>query len=110
VADGVLLAESRRDRRLGVLTSYSRVLIRTRSVHSHGLTEPLLVVGLDGQGTVASQRCLYPKTMLLLPGAVWILELPIEDVGPEVGERLNLYARRCERQADDLWNTNRQPG
>jgi hypothetical protein len=108
VADGVLLAESRQDRRRGVLNSFSRVLIRTRSVHSYELTRPLRVVGIDGQGTVQARRHLRPKKMLCLPGVVWILELPIEDPGPEVGERLNLYARRCERQADYLRNADWQ--
>lgn len=110
MADGVLFAESRRDRRRGVLTSYRRVLLRTQSVHSCGLVEPLRVAGIDESGTVRVLRDLHPGRMLRLPGVVWILELPIDEPGPGVGEQLNIYARRCEWQADYLRYTDRESG
>jgi hypothetical protein len=105
----VLLAESRKDRRLGVLTSCRRVLIRAGCVHSVGVTEPLLLIGIDWSGTVRVRRVLGPGGFARIPEAVWMLELSIDDPGPEVGEQLNLYARRSERQADYLWNTDREP-
>lgn len=106
-ATDVLLAESCKDRRRGVLTSVPRVLLQTCCVHSVGVAQSLRVVGIDRHGTVQEQQILDPRRLLRIPGVVWVLELPIDDPHPEIGERLDIYARRCERQADYLRNTDR---
>ena len=108
VAGGVLLAESAMDRRRGVLIAAPRVLLRTRCVHSFALRRPLRVVGIDRWGHVRVQRVLQPRRLHVLRDVAWTLELPITDPGPELGEQLNIYARRCEWQADSLWNADRQ--
>ncbi|MDJ0663928.1 MAG: hypothetical protein QNJ75_05160 [Acidimicrobiia bacterium] len=108
MADGVLLAESAADRRRGVLTSVPRVLLRTRCIHSFALRRPLQVVGIDERGGVLVRQVLNPGRLIVLRDVVWTLELPITDPCPELGEQLNIYARRCERQADSLWNSDRQ--
>lgn len=84
--------------------------MRTACVHAVGLTEHLCVVGLDKDGVVLRRKTLCPGKLLRIRGAAWVLELPIDDSGPAVGDRLKLYARRCERQADYLRNPDRQSG
>ncbi len=79
-------------------------------MHGFGLTRPLRAVGIDGRGTVTEVRVLRPWRLLTIPRVVWTLELPIDDPYPDVGEELNIYARRCGWQADYLWNADRQPG
>ena len=66
------------------------------------------MVGINERGVVRVRRVLHPSRLLVLPEVAWTLELPITDSCPELGEQLNLYARRCEWQADSLCNPDRQ--
>ena len=92
----------------GVKTGTERVLMQTSSVHGRGLDRSVLVVGLDSAGLVICSRALPPGGFLRVSGAAWMLELPDDHPRPVSGARLDLYARRGERQTDPLCNADWQ--
>lgn len=62
------------------------MLFRTSSVHGIGMREPLWAVGLDAEMTVIAVRRLDPGRIVWIRGARWILEMPIDQEPPAVGE------------------------
>ncbi len=105
----VLVAQTHRERRQGVRLGHDRVLIRTSSVHGCGLVQPLGLIGLDASGRVSAVERLDPGTFIRIPGAAWILELPIDKPAPNLGSQLAIYPRGCDRQTDTMWDSDRQP-
>ena len=105
----VQVATTGRSRRRGV-RDHSRVLLRSSSVHGWGLAQPVRAVGVDGRGFVIQVAVLRRRRFLRLSGAEWTLELPITDLFPNRGERVAIYARRCDWKASSLRNTDRQSG
>jgi hypothetical protein len=84
----VTVASSFTDRLLGVRRRETNgLLIRSASVHGHGIGGPLRVIHLDGDGKVVHQDILMTGRRTPARG-VWILELPIGDPGPDTGARL----------------------
>jgi hypothetical protein len=65
------------------------MLIAGRSVHSLGMKEPLVVVGLDTQRGVVGIRNLPPGRITWFQGAVQILELPGGQEPPPQGAVLS---------------------
>ena len=65
------------------------MLFDGRSVHGFGMTEPLLVVGLDRQLRVVGIRTLEPHGIICFFRAVQILELPAEQQPPAEGAVLS---------------------
>ena len=82
------------------------MLIDGRSVHGFGMTEPLLVVGLDGHHRVVGFRTLGPRRIICFVGAVQILELPAGHHPPPEGAVLS-WVRGGK--ADPLRNPHRKP-
>lgn len=81
------------------------MLIDGRSVHGFGMTEPLLVVGLDGQRRVVGFRTLGPRRIIRFVRAVQILELPAGQQPPPEGAILS-WVRGGK--ADPLRNAHRK--
>lgn len=77
------------------------------SVHSFGMTEPLIAVGLDQNLMVISASRLQPGQWIWLHGATSILELPADRLPPTIGSVLRwLHAR----SADPLRHADRESG
>ncbi|MDX1690294.1 MAG: hypothetical protein R3290_04640 [Acidimicrobiia bacterium] len=64
------------------------VLLRTRSIHTVGLTRPLLVVSLGESLVVRSSAVVDPGCVVVDLGARWVLELPPTRSPPAAGMRL----------------------
>ena len=63
-----------------------RVLaLRTTSVHTFGMREPLKVVAVDREGTVIANVVVPPRRIVWNRGAHWIIEMSVSEPGPEVG-------------------------
>jgi len=82
------------------------MLIGGRSVHSFGLREPLLVIGLGQGRTVIGHRILTPHRVVWIPRAREMLELPLSVLPPLQGAVLT-WARGGS--TDPVRNTHRQP-
>jgi hypothetical protein len=88
----VLLAITFRERRRGLCPRPAgrSMLIRGNSVHGIGMEEPLTVIGIDPGGRVVGVRRLRPRTLVVMPGARWLLEQPVELPAPRRGEVLSI--------------------
>jgi len=67
-------------------------LIRTRSIHTFGMTTPIRVVALDAKGLVLRTRIVPPPRIFFAPRARWLVELPV-GAAPEAGDRANAKIR-----------------
>lgn len=105
----VTAATTIRRRWRGVRGGAEKLLIRTSRVHGRGLREPLIAVGIDGDGGVVASATLQPGRFLHIGGAVWVMELPVGHETPAPGTRLEIYARRRGRNPHPLCNADRQP-
>ncbi|MEA2009184.1 MAG: hypothetical protein U9N78_00600 [Actinomycetota bacterium] len=86
----VTVALSFTDRLLGVRRRETDgLLIRSASVHGHGIRGPLRIIHLDRDGTVVHQDILMTGRRTAAR-AIWVLELPIGVPGPETGARLTV--------------------
>jgi hypothetical protein len=67
------------------------------SVHGWGLHRAVWAVGIDAEGTVLSVSRLRPFGLRVVPGAVWMLELPVVDRPPVAGSTVGflLGCGRC---------------
>lgn len=66
------------------------MLLRTRSVHTAGMREPLVVAAIAGDGTVRRVAHVAPGRLFADRRAAWILEFgPVHGV-PTPGDRLTL--------------------
>ncbi|HLT97748.1 MAG TPA: hypothetical protein VK070_13295 [Acidimicrobiia bacterium] len=91
------------------------LLLETRSVHGFGLRAPIQVVSIGPDGTVQAVERLDRRRIAWFPRARWILELPIDNPVPGVGERLAFSASPGEAGSDDfhpvrMCDSHRQPG
>lgn len=85
-ADGFLA------RLLGVFSAPTgAVLIPGRSVHGFGLRRPLWAVAVDEDGVVLEVRILNPLAVVVFRRARWMLELPLAELPPPIGDRLELF-------------------
>jgi hypothetical protein len=62
------------------------MLFRGSSVHGIGMKEPLWAVGLDAARRVLAVRRLAPYRAVWIRGVDYIIELPIEDEPPAIGD------------------------
>lgn len=108
-ATSVLLARNHRERLTGVRGRSVRVLMRTATVHSWGIDEPLLLVGINSLGEVVALEVLRPRRMTRLRRAMWTLELPLSDEVPELGGRIQIYPAGSDRKTGALRHPHRQP-
>ncbi len=108
VCEDVLVAETMRQRLLGVMRGPNRVLLRTRFVHGFGLPYAIKLVGIDAHGVVVRTSLLEPARLVSASSAHWVLELPLCDPLPEEGSRLSIYPQRSARQTHSLCDSNRQ--
>jgi len=108
-ASPVAAATTANQRRLGVMTGSPMVLIRTRNVHSRGLTHGLRLVGIDQSGAVVEVRALAPGRFARIAGATWVLEQPLDAPQPRVGTRLAIYAHPDDRTTAAVCHPDRQP-
>ena len=106
----VLIATSFRQRWKGLKprANGNGMLIPGRSVHSWGMKDPLLIIGLDAQRCVVGFRALLPRRFACMPGASHILELPAEHMPPPHGSVLT-WVDDGHRSLDPLRNPDRQP-
>lgn len=91
------------------------LLLETRSVHGFGLRAPIQVVSIGPDGTVQAVERLDRRRIAWFPRARWILELPIDNPVPGVGERLAFSPSPGEAGSDDfhavrMCDSHRQPG
>jgi hypothetical protein len=66
------------------------LLLRTRSVHTLGIGETILVVTIGARGRVQRVVRLSPGRLILDLRARWIAELPVEHDPPLAGWRLRV--------------------
>lgn len=89
---GVRLAVTFRERLRGLMGRRpGPLLLPTSSVHGFWLHEDVLVVGVTATGTVAAVRRLRRRRVITVPGARWIIELPLAVPAPKSGERLAIF-------------------
>lgn len=60
-------------------------LIGGDAVHGFGMVVPVAVVAVDETGMVMEVRRLRPGARVDIPGAGWLLEIPVEWPAPTVG-------------------------
>ena len=68
------------------------LLLSTNRVHGFWLKEAVWLVGLGSDWRVCEVRRLGRRRLAHLPGAAWILEVPLECPLPEIGDRLAFVA------------------
>ena len=68
------------------------LLIRTRSVHGLGMREEVSIVGLGADGSVYRVGVLRPRGLAVMVQCRWILELPIAEPLPTVGDGVMVFA------------------
>lgn len=80
-------AESFLDRLMGMRSTSGRegVMLRTRSVHTFGLDEPIGVFCTNSNGTVVETRTLQPNRIAVFRRAAKVIELPHGRELPAVG-------------------------
>lgn len=105
----VAVAVTFRDRWRGLRPSPTGfgLLLKTRSVHSFGMRTDLLLVGIDGGGTVIDTRTLRPGRIVTLPAVRFILELEGDRSPPASGSVLTWHGAGS---TDPLRHSHRQPG
>ncbi|HEY5685734.1 MAG TPA: hypothetical protein VIY70_10215 [Acidimicrobiia bacterium] len=83
----VLVAETFWERLRGLIARPpdTAMLVPGRSVHGFGMRRSCQVVALDGDGVVVSSSILRPGTLVRVPAARWMLELPTTAPLPPVG-------------------------
>lgn len=83
------LAATRRSRFWGLMGGEPRpLLVPTASVHGFWLPAPLRVVGIDHNRVVIQVRLLRRRRIVWVPGARWVLELPMSHGSPKAGDPL----------------------
>jgi hypothetical protein len=65
------------------------LLLRARSVHGIGMREDLWAVGISSAGVVLTVKRLRAGSIAILPGATWVLELPLGRRPPPPGSALS---------------------
>ena len=92
--DGVAPAEKGPLRRRGLIPApwHRALLFRARCIHTFGMIEPLSVVGLDAEGRVVHLASVRPRSVKILPRAVWVLEMASDEPWPAFGSRVSLSA------------------
>lgn len=88
----VWIARSGRRRRVGLrpVPGPHGLMLRTRSIHTFGMLDPLGVVAVDAAGTVIAARTLRPRRMWTVRRAAVIVEVPASAGLPPVGARLTV--------------------
>lgn len=87
----IFVAATFRERLVGLLgTDGHGMLLRARSVHGFAMRYRIKVVALDASLKVIACSVLAPWRVLTFWEARWILELPIEQPFPKVGQVLRL--------------------
>ena len=86
------LARTFVDRLLGNLRTPdgAGLVLRARSVHSFGQSEPIEVVGLDAEMRVVATRTLLPNRISVIRSARLILELPAGSPVPILADRVEM--------------------
>ena len=86
------LATSLVDRLLGTfrVPPGAGLVIRTRSVHSFGQTEPMTILGLDAGMRVVAAGELLPNRIAFLPSARVIVELPSDHSVPSMNDLVEM--------------------
>ncbi len=77
VSPPMLVATTSSERRNGLRPAPGPfgVVLRCRSIHGFGMKVPLDVVALDGRGFILRSFVLQPRSIVHVPGAVWIAEM-----------------------------------
>lgn len=68
------------------------ILLPGSSVHTLGMASPLRVVAIDASGVVVSNRVVERGRICTVPRAAWMLELPVSDEGPPLGNPVEVVA------------------
>lgn len=88
---GIAVATTFRSRLRGIgAPGVDSVLIETSTVHTFGVSAPLLLIGLDSDLTVKESRVLDPNRIAHLRRSRFILELPYDEDYPEPGATLTV--------------------
>lgn len=54
------------------------------------MQEALSVTGIDRRGKVLATRRLAPRRVVWIRGAHWMLELPVNEASPSVGDEIRI--------------------
>lgn len=89
-----VLAASHRIRRVGLrpLSCGLGLVIRASSVHGIGMVEDLTLIGVSADGVVVRCATLSRGSIVCMPDARFVIELPGHIPGPQRGDRL-VYLR-----------------
>ncbi len=68
------------------------MLFVTRSVHGFGMRHRLRLVALDADLVVLTVTILEPNRVVWFRRAAFVLETPLDDPGPSLGEKLSISA------------------
>jgi hypothetical protein len=73
------------------------MLLRTRAVHTRGLSHGLRLVSISTDGVVVGTRALPSGGFAWLSEATWVLEMPLVAPQPRLGTVLAIYPQRRAR-------------
>lgn len=85
----VAIAVTLRQRLLGIRHGRGCALVmRGSRVHGRGIMNTIMVTGIDDHGVALATLPLEPGRHARLPGAAWVLELPVGQCEPPEGAQL----------------------
>ena len=109
--DGVIVARSRRSRRLGLnLPKCHAVLVRTSSIQTFTMSSPITVCEIDDGGRVLMKRVVQPRRVVVFRSRCWVLETDSAVLPPPAGIDLCvLPSPRDDGNTHALRDADREP-
>jgi hypothetical protein len=109
--DDVVVADSHRIRLLGLRSSgVTAVLLRTGSLHTFTMREPIRLTPLGSTGRVGHSAVVKPRRVVSFPRLSWILETSLNIDGPPAGIVVRVLPSGFDvRDIHTLRHTDREP-
>jgi hypothetical protein len=111
VLDDVVVAQSHRERRLGLnLPGASSILLHAASVHTFTMREQIRVTPIGDDGRVGPSSLVRPRRIRSFPARTWILESFVDTDRPPQGAVLQVLPSGFDvRDTHTLRNADREP-
>ena len=109
--DEVVVASSHRDKLFGLhLPGVRAILLRTSSMHTFTMRDPIRVTQIGDSGLVGTSSVVPPRRLRTLPRAVWILETSPDIDGPTSGIVLQVLPSGSDvRNTHTVRHSDRKP-
>jgi hypothetical protein len=111
ILDGVVVADSHRERRLGLnLPGARAILLHTASIHTFTMREPIRVTPVGDDGRIGPSSLVRPGRIRLFRGRTWILESFVDVDCPPQGAVVRVLPSGFDaRDTHTLRNADREP-